>query len=202
MNADPSAASDPVDVEVMPEKNQGGSSDEDLRAELESLREQLADAQDKFLRAKAETENVRRRAENDVINARKYGIEKFAAEVLTIRDSLEMARSIDIKGENREVLEKMHEGLDLTLKQLDSIFEKFQMEMLSPHGEKFNPDQHQAISMIESPDVAANHVVSVVQKGCTISDRLLRPALVVVSNGQGKKAENGQESEENDTKSA
>lgn len=179
----------------------------DLQSELEAARAEAAENLDKFMRAKAETENIRRRAETDIANARKFAIEKFAAEVLTIRESLELARSMELKKDSQEALDKMHEGLDLTLKQFDSTFEKFQMEMVSPEGEKFNPDLHQAISMIESPEVEANHVVSVVQKGCTISDRLLRPALVVVSNGQGsgknsKKDENGEESEENEANSS
>ncbi len=171
--------------------------------ELESLRAEAAENLDKFLRAKAETENVRRRSEIDVANARKFAIEKFAAEILIIRDSLEIARSLDLKENDQDALDKMHEGMDLTLKQFDATFEKFQMEIVNPDGEKFNPDLHQAISMIDSPEVAANHVISVVQKGCTISERLLRPALVIVSNGQGgKKDENGEESAENETNSS
>lgn len=181
--------------------------DGDQSTELETLRAEVAENLDKFLRAKAETENVRRRSEADVANARKFAIEKFAAEILIIRDSLEIARSLDLKENNQDALDKMHEGMDLTLKQFDATFEKFQMEIVDPGGEKFNPDLHQAISMIDSHEVAANHVISVVQTGCTISERLLRPALVIVSNGQGdqknsKKDENGEESAENETNSS
>jgi molecular chaperone GrpE len=202
---------DAVEPELMPgtdpeTDNESTAEAGDPANELESLRAEAADNLDKFMRAKAETENIRRRAETDVANARKFAIEKFATEVLAIRESLEMARSLDLKEDNQDALDKMHEGLDLILKQFDSTFEKFKMEMVSPEGEKFNPDLHQAISMIESPEVAANHIVSVVQKGCTISDRLLRPALVIVSNGQkqeksSKNNENGEESAENEANS-
>lgn len=193
-------AADAVEPELTPNAD-------DQFAELESLRAEAVENLDKFMRAKAETENVRRRAETDVVNARKFAIEKFAAEILIIRDSLEMARGMDLKEGSQDVLEKMHEGMDLTLKQFDATFEKFQMEMVNPHGEKFNPDLHQAISMIESPEVTANHIISVVQKGCTIGERLLRPALVVVSNGNGKqqdseKDKNGEESAKNEANSS
>jgi len=203
---------DAVEPELMPgtdpeTDNESTAEAGDPANELESLRAEAADNLDKFMRAKAETENIRRRAETDVANARKFAIEKFATEVLAIRESLEMARSLDLKEDNQDALDKMHEGLDLILRQFDSTFEKFKMEMVSPEGEKFNPDLHQAISMIESPEVAANHIVSVVQKGCTISDRLLRPALVIVSNGQkqeknSKNNENGEESAENEANSS
>jgi len=184
--------------------DQSGENGYDLPAEMETLNAELADIKDKFLRATAETENVRRRAENDVQNARKFAVEKFAAEVLSIRDCLELARSVDLKEDNQEALEKMHEGLDLTLKQIDSVFEKFQINMVSPDGEKFNPDLHQAISMLESDKVAANHVISVVQKGFTLNDRLLRPAMVTVSKGggNGKNEENDQKSAENEANSS
>ncbi len=175
----------------------------DLPAEMETLNAELEDIKDKFLRATAETENVRRRAENDVQNARKFAVERFAAEILTVRDCLELARAVDLKEDNQEALKKMHEGLDLTLKQIDSVFEKFQIIMVNPEGEKFNPDLHQAISMLESPEVAANHVITVIQKGFTLNDRLLRPAMVTVSKGRGngQNKENDQKSAENETNS-
>ncbi len=205
----PDAAQDEKQAAESADTNQetAEQSDEngyDLPAEMETLNAELADIKDKFLRATAETENVRRRAENDVQNARKFAVEKFAAEVLSIRDCLELARSVDFKEDNQEALKKMHEGLDLTLKQIDSVFEKFQINMVSPDGEKFNPDLHQAISMLESDKVAANHVISVVQKGFTLNDRLLRPAMVTVSKGggNGKNEENDQKSAENEANSS
>ena len=202
------AQTEAVEPELMPKPDNEPSAEAgDPANELESLRAEAAENMDKYMRAKAETENIRRRAETDVANAHKFAIERFATEVLAIRESLEMARSLDLKEDNQDALDKMHEGLDLILQQFDSTFEKFKMEMVSPEGEKFNPDLHQAISMIESPEVAANHIVSVVQKGCTISDRLLRPALVIVSNGQkqdksSNNNENGEESAENEANSS
>ncbi|MFQ5935836.1 MAG: nucleotide exchange factor GrpE, partial [Acidiferrobacterales bacterium] len=151
------------------------------RQELGQVREQAAETLDKFLRAKAEVENVRRRAEIDVANAHKYGIERFAAELLAVRDSLELARTVDIRQENQTALEKMHEGLDLTLKLMDSAFQKFDLRVVDPEGEKFDPGQHQAVGMVESDTVPAGHVVQVVQKGYVLADRLLRPAMVIVA---------------------
>jgi molecular chaperone GrpE len=148
---------------------------------LEQAQAETADAKDKMLRAVAESENIRRRAETDVANAHKFAIEKFASEVLAVRASLELARAVEIQDNDNEVLSKMHEGIDLTLKQLDSTFEKFNLMVIDPTGEKFNPEHHQAMSMVESDDHEPNHVVTVVQKGCLLHDRLIRPAMVMVS---------------------
>ena len=198
------SAATSLETEARADDQESADNGYDLPAEMETLNAELEDIKDKFLRATAETENVRRRAENDVQNARKFAVEKFAGEVLSIRDCLELARSVDLKEDNQEALKKMHEGLDLTLRQIDSVFEKFQINMVNPEGEKFNPDLHQAISMLESPEVAVNHVISVVQKGFTLNDRLLRPAMVTVSKGggKGKNQENGQKSSENETNSS
>ena len=148
---------------------------------LEQAQAEAADARDKMLRAVAESENIRRRAETDVANAHKFAIERFASEVLAVRDSLELARAVEIQDVDSEALNKMHEGIDLTLKQLDSTFEKFNLTVIDPAGEKFNPEHHQAMSMVESDDHEPNHVVTVVQKGCLLHDRLIRPAMVMVS---------------------
>lgn len=148
--------------------------------ELEAARSEIADLKDKFLRAKADLENVRRRAELDVGAAHKYAVERFAAEIISVRDSLELARAVELNGDP-DVMQKMHEGLELTLKLLDGIFQKFGITLLDPRGEKFDPARHQAISMVESAETPANHVVNVVQKGYLMHDRLLRPAMVVVA---------------------
>lgn len=148
---------------------------------LEQAQAEAADAKDKMLRAVAESENIRRRAETDVANAHKFAIERFASEVLAVRDSLELARAVEIQDADNEALAKMHEGIDLTLKQLDSTFEKFNLTVIDPTGEKFNPEHHQAMSMVESDEHEPNHVVAVVQKGCLLHDRLVRPAMVMVS---------------------
>ncbi len=160
---------------------------EQLRAELELARAQAAESLDKFLRAKAEAENARRRAERDVANARKYGIERIAAEMLAVRDSLELARTVDIQQENQVALEKMHEGLDLTLKLMDSVFEKFALSVIDPKDQKFDPEKHQAMSMVDSDQVAPGHVVQVIQKGYMLHERLLRPAMVVVASAPSEK---------------
>ncbi|HEX7044833.1 MAG TPA: nucleotide exchange factor GrpE [Burkholderiales bacterium] len=166
-----------------------------LKAELEAAKAQAAENQDKFLRARADAENARRRAEIDVANAHKYGIERFAAELLTVRDSLELARAVNIDHENQSALAKMHEGLDLTLKQMDDVFRKFALTIIDPTGQKFDPEKHHAISMVESREVPPNHVVSVMQKGALLHERVLRPALVVVAKAPSEAAGGAPEGE-------
>lgn len=172
--------------EVLPAEAELADDDSaELDSELEQLRAEAADNLDKYLRAVAELENVRRRAEIDIANAHKYALDKFAPEVMTVRDSLEQARAANVdnsqSGQADPLLEKMLEGIDLTVKQLDNVFQKFQLSILDPIGEKFDPELHQALSMIESDEVAPNHVLNVVQKGCMLNDRLLRPAMVVIA---------------------
>lgn len=137
---------------------------------------------DQFLRAKAETENLRRRAQEDVAKAHKFAIEAFAEALLPVRDSLELA----LKSDSPQV-ESMREGVDATLRLLASAFEKNRLLEVDPAGQRFDPNLHQAISMVPGnsvdPAVPANHVVGVLQKGYTINDRVLRPALVTVSQG-------------------
>jgi molecular chaperone GrpE len=159
----------------------GGDETAKLKSELEAARAQAGQAIDKFLRAQAEMENTRRRAEIDVSNAHKYAVERFAGELLSVRDSLELARTVDVRQENATALQKMHEGLDLTLKLLDDAFRKFGLTALDPKGEKFDPTKHHAISMVESAEVPPNHVANVMQKGYLLHDRVLRPAMVVVA---------------------
>lgn len=153
----------------------------DLKAELDTAKAQAAENLDKFLRARAELENTRRRAEIDLANAHKYGIERFAGELLAVRDSLELARTVDIAKEDKVALQKMHEGLDLTLKLMDDAFRKFNLTIIDPAGAKFDPEKHHAISMVESAEIPANHVVNVMQKGWMLHERVLRPAMVVVA---------------------
>ena len=154
---------------------------ETLKAELAAAQTQAAGNLDKFMRAKAETENVRRRAETDVASAHKFAIERFALEMLAVKDSLERARTVDLKTSDA-ALEKMFEGIDLTLKLMDSIFQKFALTQVSPAiGEKFDPEKHQAMSAQDSAEVPPNHVLMVLQKGYLLNNRLLRPALVIVA---------------------
>jgi molecular chaperone GrpE len=152
-----------------------------LQAEIDAARAQAAENLDKFMRAKAETENLRRRAEADVASAHKFAIERFALEMLAVKDSLERARAVDVQG-GGAALEKMFEGIDLTLKLMDSIFQKFALTEVNPaKGDKFDPERHQAMSMQESAEVPANHVLMALQKGYLLNNRLLRPALVIVA---------------------
>ena len=168
---------EPSDLEANPEIKQ-------LQAELEKARAEAAENIDRFLRAKAEADNVRKRAEIDITAARKYGIERFAGEIIDVRDSLELARMVELPQDTSPAVQKMHEGLDLTLKMMDNIFQKFGLVILDPTRQKFDPERHQAISMVVSAEVPANHVVNVVQKGYLLNDRLLRPAMVVVARAE------------------
>ena len=155
---------------------------EALKAELETVRSQAASHLDQFLRAKAETENIRRRAETDVASAHKFAIERFALEMLAVRDSLERAKGVDLQN-GTAVLEKMLEGIDLTLRLMDNIFQKFALTEVNPaKGDKFDPALHQAMSMQESAEVPPQHVLMALQKGYQLQGRLLRPAMVIVAS--------------------
>lgn len=130
---------------------------------------------DAWLRAKAETENVRRRAQEDIAKASKFAVERFAGELLAVKDSLEAALAAEAPS-----VESMKAGSELTLKQLVAAFEKSNLNEINPLGEKFDPHFHQAISMVDS-DQEPNTVVTVLQKGYLLAERVLRPALVMVA---------------------
>ena len=130
---------------------------------------------DSWLRAKADAENIRKRAQADIANAHKFAVENFALELLPVKDSLEAALSVETA-----TVESLKSGTELTLKQLAAAFEKSNLVELDPVGEKFDPHKHQAITMVES-DSAPNTVVKVLQKGYQIHERILRPALVMVA---------------------
>ena len=149
-----------------------------LEALLKAAELQAAEHHDAWLRAKAETENMRRRAAEDVEKARKFAVENFASELLAVKDSLEAA----LVAESPSV-ENMKDGVELTLKQLTAAFAKFNLNDIDPLGEKFDPHQHQAIQVVES-DQPANTVVTVLQKGYRLNERTLRPALVMVAKGK------------------
>ena len=133
---------------------------------------------DAWMYAKAESENIRRRAAEDVNKAQKFAVEKFSSEILAVKDSLEAGLAVETAA-----VESFKSGMELTLKQLTSIFEKFNIAEINPVGEKLDPHKHQAISMVPS-ELPANTVVSVMQKGYALNERVLRPALVMVSQGQ------------------
>ena len=147
----------------------------DPQATIDALQTQLAEAQAAVLYIKAEGENIRRRAMDDIEKARKFALEKFSNELLAVKDSLDAALTIG----NADV-ESYKNGVELTTKQLSSVFEKFNIVEVNPVGEKFDPNKHQAISMLENSG-EPNIVTSVLQKGYTLNDRVLRPALVMVA---------------------
>ncbi len=158
-------------------------------AELEALVAELAAAEaraaanhEQLLRAVAETENVRRRSQDEILKARKFANESFAESLLPVIDSLELALKVDAP-----TLESLREGVEATLRLMVSAFEKNRLIGIDPAGEKFDPNHHQAISMVPSdatdPPTPANHVATVLQKGYLINDRVLRPALVTVVQG-------------------
>ena len=179
---DPAAGSPAAPAESgAPHDLEPASEIDQLRAELEQARTEAGENLDRFLRAKAEAENTRRRAEADITAAHKYALDRFAAEIISVRDSLDLARMVELPKDTSPAVQKMHEGLDLTLKLMDSVFQKFGVTLLDPKGQKFDPERHQAISMVDSVEVPPGHVVNVVQKGYLLNDRLLRPAMVVVA---------------------
>ena len=176
-NPNPFNDASPEEVEAAMAAN---ASDEleRLKAELDELKAKSSDLADQYLRAKAEAENVRRRSEEDVAKARKFGIESFAESLLPVIDSLDAALSIQ-----NATPEQLREGSDATLRQLNSALERNKVLAINPAaGEKFDPHHHQAISMVPA-EQPANTVVSVLQKGYMIADRILRPALVTVAQG-------------------
>ncbi len=133
---------------------------------------------DAWLRAKAESENIRRRAQEDISKAQKFAVERFSNEILAVKDSLEAGLAIETA-----TVESFKSGMELTLKQLSSVFEKFHIKEINPLGEKFDAHKHQAIGMLES-EQEPNTVVSVMQKGYQLHDRVLRPALVMVAKAK------------------
>lgn len=155
-------------VEVMP------STEELLKkAELDA-----AEHHDAWLRAKADSENIRKRAQVDIANAHKYAIENFSTELLTVMDSLEAALAVE-----NATVENFKNGMELTLKQLTTAFEKFNLKVINPEGEKFDPHQHEAMCTVDS-ELTPNTVVHVMQKGYVLNDRIIRPALVTVSKAK------------------
>jgi molecular chaperone GrpE len=151
-------------------------SNEELLKQVELKAQEHYDA---WLRAKAETENMRKRAQDDVAKAHKFAVEGFSSELLAVKDSLEAALATE-----NATLENMKSGVELTLKQLSSVFQKFSVTEVNPMGEKFDPHKHQALSMVEA-DAEPNTVVGVMQKGYQLHERVLRPALVMVAKAKG-----------------
>ena len=146
---------------------------------LKQAEAKVAEHYDAWVRAKAETENIRKRAQIDIANAHKYAIENFSAEILTVMDSLEAALAVE-----NATIDSFKSGMELTQKQLLNVFDKFGIKAIDPKGERFDPHQHQAMCTVES-EQAPNTVVQVMQKGYKLNERIIRPALVSVSKAQG-----------------
>ena len=161
-----------IDAEDYLQENGAAGSLDDRIGELET---QLAEAQAAVLYIKADGENIRRRAMDDIEKARKFALEKFSNELLAVKDSLDAALLI----ESADV-QSYKDGVQITTNQLASVFDKFNIAEVNPVGEKFDPNKHQAISMLDS-DQEPNTVLTVLQKGYTLNDRVLRPALVMVA---------------------
>jgi len=151
----------------------------DAEAELKALREQLAAAEDRALRVQAEAQNMIRRAERDVENARKFALERFVGALLPVIDNLERAQAA--MGEPTDATRPLLEGVQLTHRSFLDVMQKFDVAVVDPAGQGFNPELHQAMSMVEAPGAAPNSVVAVMQKGYTLNGRLVRPAMVVVA---------------------
>jgi len=151
----------------------------EMEAHLSKLKAEVDELRDSWLRAKAEGDNIRKRAQADVTAAHKYAIETFAEALVPVMDSLQAALAAP-----QSTLETLRSGVELTQKQLGAAFEKGGIVTVDPVGEKFDPHRHQAMTMVES-DQPANTVVQVYQKGYLVHERVLRPALVVVSKGKG-----------------
>jgi molecular chaperone GrpE len=149
-----------------------------LEEQLKIAEQKAAESHDAWLRAKAEGENIRRRAQEDIAKAGKFAVEKFAGELVAVKDSLEAALSSD-----KQTAEDLKAGVELTLKQLVAAFEKSALLEINPLEEKFDPHRHQAISQVEA-DGEPNRVISVLQKGYALHERVIRPALVVVSKAK------------------
>lgn len=152
------------------------STPEELMAKLE---EDLGAARDAALRAQADAQNIKRRAEQDVEKSRKFALESFCRELLPVVDNLE--RTLAVTAGHDESVKPIIEGVELTLKSFTDALRKFNVEPVDPQGEPFDPQLHQAMSLVENPDVEPNTVIAVMQKGYTLNARLVRPAMVMVS---------------------
>ena len=179
-------------VESQPEAAEGSVSDDlqggaagepTLEDAVAQLQEDVAVARDAALRAQADAQNVKRRAEQDVEKARKFALERFCGELLPVVDSLE--RALEATVSDDEIIKPIAEGVELTLKSFLDALKKFNIEPLDPEGEPFDPQLHQAMTLVENNEVEPNTVIAVMQKGYTLNGRLVRPAMVIVSKPAG-----------------
>ncbi|MEL0153124.1 MAG: nucleotide exchange factor GrpE [Halieaceae bacterium] len=169
-----------MNAEVESAETKAADIETDELSEVEALQEEVAIAKDAALRAQADAINAQRRAEMEVEKARKFALERFAQDLLPVVDNLERALEAS-SGSDAEGMSAVVEGVELTLKSLVDVLSKNGITPVDPHGEPFDPQVAQAMSMIENPDVEPNTVIAVMQKGYLLNDRLLRPAMVMVS---------------------
>lgn len=159
----------------LPDTTAQGAETPSVDDQLSAVLGELEKTRQDLLYAKAEVQNAQRRAADEIDKARKFAVEKFAVELLSVKDSLEMALK------DTSSIDNIKTGVELTLKQLGSAFDKFQLSEINPLGEKLDPHQHQAVTAVPVPGKEPNTVIDVMQKGYRLADRLIRPALVVVS---------------------
>ena len=176
LNSVPEAA--PEQAEEAAADETAGTDPDELQALLEDARSKADSHWDQCLRLQADIENLRKRNERDLVNAHKFALEKFAVDLLPVKDSLEMG--LAAAGDTADVA-KLKEGGELTLKMLTTTMEKYKIKEINPLNEEFNPEYHEAMSLQERADLKPNTVVTVVQKGYLLNDRLIRPAMVIVS---------------------
>lgn len=167
------------DLETQMQSDEEGivKSEEHLLKQIALAEQKAEEHWELLLRTKAEMENLRKRTNKDLENAHKYGMEKFVNEMLPVKDSMELGLATD-----DVTIESLQEGMRLTLNMLNTAFEKLAVKEINPEGEKFDPELHQAMSMQPTDDVEPNTVIAVMQKGYTLNDRLIRPAMVIVSS--------------------
>ena len=177
-----------VEQDVQPEANEAADvapeSEVDWEKEAALLSEQIVTLKDQTMRATADAQNIRRRSELDVEKAHKFALEKFTKELLPVVDSLEKALETSQGDDDSSVV--LREGVEMTLTLLASGLKKFNVNQIDPVGEPFDPAHHEAVSMIDAPDAEPNSVIVVIQKGYTLNDRLVRPAMVMVAKASPK----------------
>lgn len=165
---------------------EAGTSTADLEAALQEAQQKAAEYWDQLLHAQADLTNMQRRAERELANAHKYALDRFVRELLPVHDSLELG--LKAASEPDSDPDKIREGLELTLRMFIEVLEKFGVKIIDPQGEAFDPSLHEAMTTQQAPDLPANTVVNVFQKGALLNDRLVRPASVIVSVGGEKQA--------------
>lgn len=172
-----------TDAEETVEEVEVSDEEKDVLARIKlAVEDALAGQQDDVLRARAEVQNMRRRCEADLEKAHKFAVEKFSAELLPVMDNLERALQA-VPDRSDDAVKGLCEGVELTMKEFLDVFGKFNIEQIDPEGEPFDPQLHQAMSMVENDQVEPNTVIAVMQKGYSLNGRVIRPAMVMVSKG-------------------